>query len=229
MLDGLSPDDPLTKALHIRPAINNQPRLRVAAQPPVIVPLLHSAVSLENSDPYTRCLYNTFFLLGRPCLMGPLPRFPAEIDRWHHLPRLYMETAAISGERWTPPAATVEELGTLSGLDGYLAWRRFVRRARLPELVYGKYGMHYTETLMPTDSILAVENLHHALETSDGAFFLQEVFPAECDMWLSDACGRRYVTELAVAWHADAEFWHQYLADSDEPSDDTGTGEKCDS
>jgi hypothetical protein len=215
ILDGFYQNDDLLGSVRIKLGTNGLPNLRIPGLYSAILPLRHSAVSISASDAYSRCLLGVSFLLGRSSLMWPLPRFSAEINRWHHLPRLSIdETTIVTAERWTPPRSIVEELSRRSGLECYIAWRRFSRSAHLPKLVYAKYGVRQTETLMAVDSVLAVENLNRTLGAYSGTFLLQEVVPPPSESWIRDSDGKHYVAELAVAWQGEAAFWMNYIGKS---------------
>jgi hypothetical protein len=212
LLDGLALDSDFATRARVRWGEAGQPRLEVPGCCAALLPRLHSALSLDGADPYTRYFHNLSWLLGRPSLAGPLPPFAAEIDHWHHLPRLYLdETTVISPERWTFPASVGEELATTIGLDRYIVWRRLVRRTGLPGLVYGRYGLHRTETLLPTDSVLAVEDLGRSLTAHSVVFRLAETFPPPGESWVRDADGQHYLAELALAWQGETSFWRGYL------------------
>jgi hypothetical protein len=214
LIDPLDPADPVTPNVLISVDDAGMPSLRLAGCRSLLMPLLRSAVLLDGADPFTECLHDVSTLLGRPGLMAPLPRFAAETERWHHLPRLYLdESTVISARRWTPPADTVAELARGPGLDAFIAWRRFVRQIRLPRYVYARYGTHRTETLLSTDSVLAVEQLCRALAAHGGTALFQEAFPRPGESWFWDAAGRHYVGEFAVAWQGDTTYWRQRLAD----------------
>ena len=177
----------------------------------LLVPCVHSAVALDGVDPGSRALGELSHLLGRPGLMRPLPVLRAELAAWRHLPRLVLDDGAvISPERWLPPTSLGEELARTAGLDRFIAWRRYVRSARLSDLVYAKYPPHPVETLLATDSVLAVERLGRALAAHGPDFRLQEVFPPVGEWWLRDAENRRYLAELGASWHGDDEFWREY-------------------
>jgi hypothetical protein len=102
---------------------------------------------------------------------------------------------------------------TTSGLDRFISWRRFVKDKQLPEFVYGKYGQHNTEILIPVDSIFAVEHMGRTLKAYGGICRIQEAFPSPKESWVADAYGRHYVAELAISWQGESQFWGDYLAD----------------
>lgn len=211
ILDGLNRDGSI-RQIWIQVGTTDRPRLYIPERYPTILPYFHSAILPEGLDPYSRCLHNVSRMLGRTSLIRPLPLFSKEIYQWNHLPRLYLdEMAVITSERWTPPRSIVEELARTSGLDRYIAWRSFARSARLPTLVYGKYGLHQTEMLIPVDSVIAVECLGKELKVHGGNLLLREAFPSPNESWLCDRDGRHYIAELAIAWQGESSFWKDYL------------------
>jgi hypothetical protein len=145
-------------------------------------------------------------------LLAPMPRLTREIECWHHLPRLMLDDAIVSPERWTPEASFGSALANARGAERLIQWRRFVRKAGLPELVYTFQGRHQTESLLATDSAIAVELLGQELQAQGPSIRMQEVFPAPEDFVVRDRHGHRYVAELAVSWAADEAFWQDYVA-----------------
>lgn len=211
-IDGLNKNDDFLKTLNVQLDHARRPSACVSGKDLKVLPRLHSAVSLQDADPYSQCLYRFSTFLGRPSLMSPMPRFSMEIEQWHHLPRLYLdESTVISPERWTPPRSVVEKLKNSSGLDRYIAWRKFVNKHRLPRLVYGQYGSRRTEVLIVADSILGIENMGRTLASKGGTLLLQEAFPSPSQSWLIDSDGRHYLAELVVAWEGEESFWKDYL------------------
>jgi hypothetical protein len=81
----------------------------------------------------------------------------------------------------------------------------------LPELVYTFQGRHPTESLLATDSALAVDLLGQELQAHGPPIRMQEVFPRPENFSVRDRHGRRYVAELAVSWSADDAFWQDYV------------------
>ncbi len=220
LLDGFDQNGRLLCRTRVRFDTTGRPRLCDVGRRLVIVPYLHSGISLDGLDPLSRCLSSVSRLAGRPSLMMPLAPSAPETDQWFHLPRLYInETTAISSERWTPPMIVKEELVRASGFNRYIAWRRYVRGARLPRLVYGAYGRHNTEILMGTDSALAVEHLGRALKAQGESLRIREAFPPPHESWLCDARGYHHVVELAVPWQAELAFWKAYSTELGSPPD----------
>ena len=173
-----------------------------------IVPLTNSAVDLSTADPYSAWLQRHAQLFGRPSLLRPLSRLKAEEEFWRHLPRLEQDRdIVISPERWYLPSSEISELVTLPPFERFVAWRKLVNRLRLPALVYSRQNSERTEALLPSDSTLAVELFARAVRLNPGAISLQEAFADTDQLWLRDASGNHYVTEIALAWAGELGFW----------------------
>ncbi len=192
-------------------ASNGLPRLQLHERGQALVPLVHSAVSLHTSDAYTRKLAALMHLMGRPSLTCPLPPLPRERTEWHRLPRLELRDEVVIGaERWTMPAERLKEFSAAAGLDRYIAWRKWVHQAKLPDLVYVFTGMENTESLLPSTSVLAVEALGRSIGDKAVELRFQEAYPDPRESWLTDEQGRHYLVEIAAAWQGDEGFWSAY-------------------
>ena len=197
--------------LRFYPDATAWPKLRAGETAPAIVPRLHSAALPDESDVYARAIQQFSFLVGRPSLLRPLPRFREERESWHHLPRLTLDDFIVSPERWTPGEELVDELRSLDGSNRYLAWHRYARDVRLPNVVYVSSGGADTEILFHSQSALAIDLLGRTLEKNAGPLLIQEAWPSPLNSWLRDDRGFHYAAELAVAWHGDQAFWSAYL------------------
>jgi hypothetical protein len=216
-IDPLDTDSALLREGAVGCNRNGRPLLFArAGADKLLVPSARSAAYLGGLDRFASVLASVSFFLGRPPLLAPIPRLAREIDDWHHLPRLTLDDAVISPERWTPDSSLGSMLASARGAERFVLWRRFVRTAGLPNLIYTFHGRHQTESLLATDSALAVELLGRELQAQGPSVRMQEVFPAPEDFAVRDQNGHRYVTELAVPWPADAAFWRDY-ADGAEP------------
>jgi hypothetical protein len=176
-----------------------------------LIPSARSAAYLGGLDRFASVLASVSFFLGRPPLLAPIPRLTREIECWHHLPRLMLDDAVISPERWTPEASFGSTMANARGAERLIEWRRFVRKTGLPGLIYTFQGRHQTESLLATDSAIAVELLGQELQAQGPSLRMQEVFPAPEDFVVRDREGNRYVAELAVPWSADEAFWQDYV------------------
>ncbi|HWE50613.1 MAG TPA: lantibiotic dehydratase [Bryobacteraceae bacterium] len=183
-----------------------------------VFPVLQSAVETSNADPWGRWFAEVEGNTGRTSLLAPAPPLARELGEWKHCPRLALDattldpttldpTTVIGPERWWCPRETTEQLRRTEGFDRYLVWRRWVRHAGVPARVYTRHGTTGTETLLLSDSVLAIEVLGRALLQTDSPLRLQEMFFGESGLWLEDRNGRKYLAEMAIAWRADGEFW----------------------
>jgi Lantibiotic dehydratase, N terminus len=200
-----------TATLRLYSDSTDWPKLRAGAAAQAIVPRLHSAARLNGSDPHALVIQQFSFLLGRPNLLRPLPRFPEESETWHHLPRLTLDDFLVNPERWTPGPELLDALRASKGSQRYLAWRRYVREAGIPDLVYIRAGGADEQFLLCSDSALAVDLLGRRLHKHGGPLLIQEAWPSPRNSWLQDEHGFHYAAELALAWHGDQAFWASYL------------------
>jgi hypothetical protein len=131
-----------------------------------IVPLANSAVDLSLADPYSTWLQKRAQLFGRPSLLRPLPRLKAEQDSWGHLPRLHLDPdIVISPERWYLSSSEAAGLAALDPFECFVAWRKLVKRLRLPTFMDVSNGSQRTELLLPADSTLAIKLLARSGKT----------------------------------------------------------------
>ncbi|HVV47239.1 MAG TPA: lantibiotic dehydratase, partial [Bryobacteraceae bacterium] len=101
-----------------------------------VLPVLHSAVETSRADPWSRWFAEVEGHAGRPSLLAPPPPLPRELDVWKHCPRLFLDsTTVISPERWWCPQETADELRRVTGFDRFVSWRRWVKRAGIPDRV----------------------------------------------------------------------------------------------
>jgi hypothetical protein len=200
-----------TEKLRLYSDSTDWPKLRAGATTQAIVPWLHSAARLNGSDPHALVIQQFSFLLGRPNLLRPLPRFSEESETWHHLPRLTLDDFLVNPERWTPGQELVDALRASRSSERYLAWRRYVREAGIPDLVYIRAGGAEEPFLLCSDSALAVDLLGRRLHKHGGPLLIQEAWPSPRNSWLQDEHGFHYAAELALAWHGDQAFWASYL------------------
>jgi hypothetical protein len=211
-IDPLDAGNGLLRRATIAPNHHGRPVLRASADATeLLIPSARSAAYLGGLDRFASVLASISFFLGRPPLLAPIPRLTREIEIWHHLPRLMLDDAVISPERWTPEASLGSTLANARGAERLIQWRRFVRKAALPDLVYTFQGQHQTESLVATDSAITVELLGQELQAHGPSLRIQELFPAPDDFVVRDDDGCRYLAELAVPWSADAAFWQDYV------------------
>ncbi|WP_025034668.1 lantibiotic dehydratase [Bradyrhizobium sp. DOA9] len=218
LIDPLDTDSRFMSGARITFNRHGRPVLSADGDPGLTIASARSAAYLGGLDRMASVLASISFFLGRPPLMAPIPRLNREIEAWHHLPRLLLDDAVISPQRWTPDASVGTALARARGAERLIEWRRFVRARRLPDLVYTFQAQHQTESLLATDSALAVELLGQELQAHGPALRIQELWPVPDDFIVRDRDGRRYLAELAVPWHADDAFWQDYSSAVSEPA-----------
>ena len=210
LIDPLDHDGSALRDASIACNRDGRPVLSLAGGSPRAVPSARSAAYLGGLDRFASILASVSAFLGRPSLLAPMPRFTREIETWRHLPRLVLADTTISPERWTPEDNIGAALARNAGAERFIRWRRFVREARLPDVLYAFHGRHQTESLLAADSALAIEFLGQDLRAHGPSLRLQELFPAPDRFAVRDADGKRYLAELALAWQGDDEFWSSY-------------------
>jgi hypothetical protein len=94
--------------------------------------------------------------------------------------------SSLGPERWTPHSSLGSMLASARGAERFVLWRRFVRTAGLPNLIYTFQGRHQTESLLATDSALAAELLGREFLGARASVRMQEVFPAPEDFAVRD-------------------------------------------
>jgi hypothetical protein len=217
LVDALDTDSQLLTRGLIAFNHRGRPILTRAGDDRRMIASARSAAYLGGLDRIASVLASVSFFLGRPPLMAPVPRLDREIEAWHHLPRLLLDEAVISPERWTPDLSLGTALAKARGAERFVLWRRYVRAMAFPDFVYTFQGRHQTESLMAIDSALAVELLSQELQAHGPTLRIQELWPQPDDFVVVDRKGRRYVAELAVPWHADDAFWQDYSSGALEP------------
>jgi hypothetical protein len=195
---------------HVARDAKDRLHLRAKGADGRVLPFISSAADLSMADPYSAWLQAQTHLIGRPSLLRPLPPLGEELRVWRHLPELVIDgDVVVSPERWHVSADEAAALGAMEPFERFVAWRRIVASRRLPDLVYAYFAPHQTESLLPVDSPLAVEMLARSLRAHPGGLRFQSVFARPDELWLRDARGAHYVTEIVVAWAGDEAFWRE--------------------
>jgi hypothetical protein len=171
-----------------------------------VVPLANTAADLGAADPVSRWFAMQAALLGRPTLLRPQPPLTVEANERRRGPEVRLDRqTVIQVRRWFPQ----DLFGGVEGgaFDRFVAWRRYVRSAELPELTYVRTPEGETEFLMLSSSCLAVEALQLTTKKTRANLQFQEAFQNGGDMIVADPDGKRYISEIAVAWRGDERFW----------------------
>ena len=118
MIDPLEAEGELLRQGRIARNHNGRPLLSASAgSAGLSIPSARSAAYLGGLDRFASVLASVSFFLGRPPLLAPIPRLTREIECWHHLPRLMLDDAVVSPERWTPDASFGSTLANARGAE----------------------------------------------------------------------------------------------------------------
>jgi hypothetical protein len=173
-----------------------------------VLPTSTTAVDFSRADPISGWLATQAALIGRPSLLRPSPPLAMEMTDLKRSPELRLgRQAIVQPRRWFVPSTLFQPGG--DSFERFLSWRRYVRGAGLPELLYARTHVDDAEFMMVSTSCLSVDSLHSAMKSADGLVQLQESFQTREAMLVRDGSGRHYVTEVSVAWRGDRRFWRQ--------------------
>jgi hypothetical protein len=173
-----------------------------------VLPTATTAVDFSRADPISEWLATQAALIGRPSLLRPSPPLTMEMTELERSPELRLgHQAIVQPRRWFVRPTLFQSGG--DRFERFLLWRRYLRDARLPELLYARTRVDDPEFMMVSTSCLSVESLHSAMKSADGLVQLQESFQTRESLLVRDGSGRHYVSELSVAWRGDGRFWRQ--------------------
>jgi hypothetical protein len=130
------------------------------------------------------------------------------LPRRHHWPRITLDRLVVSRERWHQTRDDFAHLVT-SADPSYEDVARWARRLGLPRFVFATVPPEpkpiYVDFASPVQVEIFVAYLRAAEELG-----LSEMLPGHEDLWLHDAQGRRYTSELRVA-ATDPRRWEPVL------------------
>jgi hypothetical protein len=118
------------------------------------------------------------------------------LPRRHHWPRITLDRLVVSRERWHQTRRDFEEI-VASAQTSYEAVYRWARRLGLPRFVFATVPPEpkpiYVDLGSPVQAEIFVAYLRNADELG-----LSEMLPGHDELWLGDAQGQRYTSELRV-------------------------------
>jgi hypothetical protein len=138
-----------------------------------------------------------FLALKCATMFGLLPDAP-------HMPRVTIDEVVVSRERWQAPARTLEWAWTHDPLERFLGARRWTEAHGIPRFAFAKAPVERKPCYVDFDSPVYVDTLAKIVKQSGesatpvGPITLTEMLPALDQLWLVDAQGRRYTTELRL-------------------------------
>jgi hypothetical protein len=116
-----------------------------------------------------------------------------------HRPRVTIDRLIVQREAWTFPAEGRPPFSEKQPeRDRFLAVRKWAQRHRLPRFAFARVQGEAKPYFVDFDSPLYVDNLARLAARSE-SLRLVEMVPAPTDLWLSDALGHRYTSELRLA------------------------------
>jgi len=121
-----------------------------------------------------------------------------------HLPRVLVDRLIVWRESWALPAAALEFAKAATAAARFSAARRWADRRDLPRLLFVKAPHERKPFFLDLESPLSVEiftrEARRAMDRSRvGAHFgFSEMVPGPEEVWLPDAAGQRYTSELRM-------------------------------
>jgi hypothetical protein len=120
---------------------------------------------------------------------------------WAHHPRVTIDRLVVTRETWRVPAAELEPLGHLPAAQAYVGLCRLAARYGLPRHSYWRPARAVKPIYLDLCSPQLAELLLTAARSSDGAagmFTFTEMYPGPQQLWLTDAQGNRYTSEIRL-------------------------------
>ena len=109
----------------------------------------------------------------------------------------------VSRERWQAPARTLEWAWTHDPLERFVGARRWTRAHGVPRFAFVKVPIERKPCYVDFDSPVYVDAVAKLVRQSGecagaGPVAVTEMLPALDQLWLTDAEGRRYTSELRL-------------------------------
>lgn len=137
-------------------------------------------------------LVNAFGLLG--------PR--------RHRPRITVDRVVLRRESWSLPVGELEFAHVQDGAERFAAARRWARGLGLPRFLFARTPNELKPFYVDLDSPIYVDLLAKAVRASadrpEASVSLSEMLPDPHQLWLEDAEGRRYTSELRMIMKTDS-------------------------
>jgi len=137
-------------------------------------------------------------------------RFSIRAPAPHH-PRVVLDDVVVARESWTLPVTDLTDTADSPDKDyRHRALRQRLQELWMPRRVFAKTPDQPKPYLVDQDSALSLRNLARGLRrnvTTGGttAITFTEMLPAPDELWLADADGSRYTSELRVVVHDDTQ------------------------
>lgn len=119
-----------------------------------------------------------------------------------HSPRVTIDDLVVFRESWSFPIAGLDWISTRTDAEHFVGARRWLREAGLPELVFASISSETKPLFVDFRSEVQVGNLAQLLrtaaETEGASVTFSEMMPGPEELWLADAEGNRYTSELRL-------------------------------
>lgn len=121
-----------------------------------------------------------------------------------HSPRVSIDRLVISRESWSFPLSEVRFLHEKDAAERFVAARRWARAYGMPRFAFAKTPAERKPFYVDFDSPMYVNLLAKALRRADAAghqddaVVVSEMLPTHEQLWLHDAEGQRYTSEVRI-------------------------------
>ncbi|HVR07834.1 MAG TPA: lantibiotic dehydratase [Thermoanaerobaculia bacterium] len=121
-----------------------------------------------------------------------------------HTPRITVDRMVVARESWRIPAAQLDFAQRHEGSERFLAVRGWARRLNLPRTVFVQVPVEDKPFYVDFDSPVFVDLFTRAVQHTrraaldDPEIRLTEMYPDLSKLWLPDAQGRRFTSELRL-------------------------------
>jgi hypothetical protein len=122
--------------------------------------------------------------------------------RGKHTPRIVIDRLVLTRESWTFRVDELSWAGITAEADRFLGARAWRARHGLPERVFYRVPGEDKPTFVDFGSLVYVnilaKGVRGAMQVRDGTVTLTELLPDLPELWLRDATGARYTSELRM-------------------------------
>ena len=129
------------------------------------------------------------------------------LPSWAHRPRIQLGRLVIARESWRISAAQMAFARETQPSSRFAGAYRWARSAEIPRFVFARSPKETKPIYVDFHSPPSVEIFCHLVrQAEDAALHLSEMLPRPEEAWLSDATGRRYVSEVRMI-AVDPQVW----------------------
>jgi hypothetical protein len=171
-----------------------RPRSQVVSVGELVVDELDDALIVRTHDGRLAFDVIAFFECFLISNLGPFTVVPPAT----HTPRVYLDGLIVSREQWRFGADSLPLHRADDPFDEFVRVRLWMRDTGLPRHVFVKTPLEPKPVFIDFDSPVLVGELLR-LARQAGHVSLSEVLPALDELWLHDAAGNRYTSELRLA------------------------------